>query len=193
MKRQPTESDLSAWSAEQATLAAHAAEFDRDLADLAAPAELGDPKALDRRKQVLESRAAALARVAELKAAVASGRVHLDRQRAAESVAEQAQALEHADSLRDQQLQRARKLDRAFATLQAAWLDYVQLFAELSDARRRAGQPIANKLLVRHLEQAMHFGAPRIADALGIARTMRRHAAPLEDLVVDRPAVTEEI
>ena len=175
--------NISAWAIELQHLEANLTSLDREAADLAAPAELGDQNAVEARDKILEDRKCAAQRAQNLRAAIDSGNAHLQKQADTEKETErQAQAV-LAEELKGVQMKAAKRVDKALAQLEAASAEYFDAAEKRGMAVRAAGGKWSHGYLNCHLEQAVYGSAPEIARKLKVNWELSRHAARLQDLV----------
>ena len=178
-----TTDNIAQWRTELEKLKTTLASIDGQLQHVAALAALGDTSAEKERSELLAQRGIAVQRVSELMAAIDSGELHLKRQAQEEVEAERQRQAALAEQLKAEATKVAKKVDKALAQLESAWVHYLDLTNDRGVAVCKSGGKWSHSYGMRHLELAFFGSAPQVAKRVGIEWALRQHAAKLEDLV----------
>lgn len=171
---------------ERQAVAARAAYARQNAIDLAFDAET-DRNAKAAREGHLSALMQAERRLAEVDAALASGRKRLDQLAEAEQVARKVEAARQAARIAEQRAKAARRLDKALQDAERAYTEYTALEPELASQLRAAGKasPEETRTLASRAARAVRFAAwalaPSLIAALGSPRATVAHRRALAD------------
>lgn len=165
---------------EQGTLRQRIAEQTERLHRIAFAAENGDGDAIRERSAILAERLSARQRLEEVATALASADMLGREAELAATRADREAAMREAQSVHEQRLRIAVRLDEALRHLNEAWCEFVSTNGQLSPLVARAGlQPFVGRHDAGWLMRAFWHLAPDVARLVRLAPQLRTFGQPL--------------